>query len=127
LPPAARLNESAARARHDGTKRGIERATPNAGNVSSKASQRHRPLLTRQRLHAIGELNRGNADVQALLWEIHRLRAIALRAEQLLRSMPNAVDTVGLVANALRNQLDGEPAVVEQRAATEALIAKTRR
>jgi hypothetical protein len=37
----------------------------------SMASSRHRAPLTRETLHVIGERNRGNADVQALSWEIH--------------------------------------------------------
>jgi hypothetical protein len=92
------------------------------------ASTRHRAPITREAPHAIGERNRGNADVHALLWEIHRLRAITLHADQLLRLMPGpSVGTLGLIADALRNQLDGEPVVLEQRAATEALMAKTKR
>ena len=69
------------------------------------APTRHRAPLTRATLHAIGERNRGNADVSALLWEI----------------------TLGMLVGALRRELDGEPAVLEQQAQTEALLAKTRR
>jgi hypothetical protein len=89
------------------------------------APTRHRAPLTRETLHAIGERNRGNADIQALLWEIHRLRAIALRADQLLRSMPGSeVGTLGMLVGALRRELDGEPAVLEQQAQTEALLGR---
>jgi hypothetical protein len=89
------------------------------------APTRHRAPLTRETLHAIGERNRGNADIQALLWEIHRLRAIALRADQILRSMPGSeVGTLGMLVGALRRELDGEPAVLEQQAQTEALLGK---
>jgi hypothetical protein len=89
---------------------------------------RHRAPLTREALHAISERNRGNLDVRALLWEIHRLRAITLHADQLVRMLPGpSVGSLGFIADALRNQLDSEPAVLEQRAATEALLAKTGR
>jgi hypothetical protein len=63
--------------------------------------------------------------VRALLWEIHRLRAIALRADQLLRSLSGPVGSLGFLADALRRELENEPAVLEQRAQTEALLAKT--
>ena len=66
--------------------------------------------------------------MRALLWEIHRLRAVALRADQLARSLPGpSVGSLGFITDALRDQLENEPVVLEQRAATEALMAKTRR
>jgi hypothetical protein len=75
---------------------------------------RHRPPLTREQLHAIGERNRGKVDVRALLWEIHRLRAVALRADQLVRSLPGpSVGSLGFITDALRDQLENEPVVLE--------------
>jgi hypothetical protein len=88
----------------------IKRSTRNADNVSSMPSTRHRPPLTREQLHVIGARNRGNADVHALLWEIRRLRAITLHADQLLRLMPGpSVGTLGLIADAWRFRVRAAP------------------
>lgn len=42
-----------------------------------------KPPLTFDQLHDIGERNRGNPDVVALLWEIKRMQSLALRLDQL--------------------------------------------
>jgi hypothetical protein len=100
-PLLVSLNASAARARRQGTSSRNKQAKRNAGNVSSMASQGHRPPLTRQQLQSIGERYRGNVDVRALLWEIHRLRAVELRADQLVRSLPGrSVGSLGFIADA---------------------------
>jgi hypothetical protein len=78
-------------------------------------------------LHPIGKRNHDNVDVLALLWESHRLRVIALPADQLVRSLSGpSVGALGSIADALHGHLDSEPAVMEQRAQTEALLAKMR-
>lgn len=75
---------------------------------------RFRPSLTREQLHDIGK-RRDAQDVPRLLWEIARLRAVALRADQLIRS----ADTSGSVAAALRAELD-ELACIEEAKAERA-------
>jgi hypothetical protein len=40
---------------------------------------------------------------------------------------PNEVGALGMIVDALRSQLANEPAVMEQRAQTDALFRKTRR
>lgn len=67
-----------------------------------------RPSLTKEQLHDIGQ-RRDARDIPRLLWEIARLRAVALRADQLIR----CADTSGCVAAALRAELD-ELACVEE-------------
>lgn len=70
-----------------------------------------RPPLTFDELRAIRERS-DSPDVRALLWEIRRLQVIVLRADQLARSMPNVPGTAeGMIANALRAELVGEPCV----------------
>ena len=71
-----------------------------------------KPPLTKDDLHAI-KLRRDGADVPALLWEIARLRAIVLRADQLQKALGDAGGGVGMLVTALRAELDGEPCVAE--------------
>jgi hypothetical protein len=71
-----------------------------------------RPKLTKSDLHAIGQ-HSNSPDVRALLWEIHRLRAIVLRADQLQRVLGEMGGAQGLVLNGLRAELEGEPCVAE--------------
>ena len=72
--------------------------------------------LTRQELHDIG-VRRSADDVPALLWEIKRLRAIVLRADQLQQSLgPASGGGVGLILGCLRTELEGEPCVIESNA-----------
>jgi hypothetical protein len=72
----------------------------------------HRPPLTKEQLHAIGQRNK-SPEVRELRWEIHRLRAIVLRADQLQRSLGQMGGGVGIVLGALREELKGEPCIVE--------------
>lgn len=68
--------------------------------------------MTQEQLHEIG-LRRSAGDVIALLWEIKRLRALVLRADQLQRTCGGqSCSTV--VLNALRTELEGEPCIEEQ-------------
>jgi hypothetical protein len=71
-----------------------------------------RPKLTRSDLHEIGQRS-NSPDVRALLWEIHRLRAIVLRADQLQRALGPMGGSQGLVLDSLRAELEGEPCVEE--------------
>lgn len=72
-----------------------------------------RPPLTAAELRDIG-LRRDPADIVRLLWEIKRLRAIALRAHQYEQSAYGGTGGSLLVLNALRRELEGEPVVSEQ-------------
>lgn len=72
-----------------------------------------RPPLTAAELREIG-LRRDPADIVRLLWEIKRLRAIALRAHQYQLTAHGSVGGSILVLNALRHELEGEPVVAEQ-------------
>jgi hypothetical protein len=74
---------------------------------------RNKVPLTRAELHAIQERNRGAPDVIALLWEIARLRATVLYADQLQRTIGTAGGAQGLVLEALRARLKDEPCVEE--------------
>jgi hypothetical protein len=76
-------------------------------------SSRFKPPLTRDHLVDIQERNKDNPDVVALLWEIKRLRAVVLHADQLQRSLGDMGGGTGLVLSALRNQLTDEPCVKE--------------
>lgn len=70
-----------------------------------------RPKLTRTDLHEIGQ--RKTPDVVTLLWEIHRLRGIALRADQLLKALGPMGGAQGMMAESLAAELEGEPCVAE--------------
>jgi hypothetical protein len=74
-----------------------------------------KPPITLKELHAIGERNRYSKDVKALLWEIKRLHAHVLRADQLARSIPESKGAVGMILEALRNEIKDEPCILEHR------------
>lgn len=71
-----------------------------------------RPKLTKSDLHSIGQRS-NSPDVRALLWEIHRLRGIALRADQLIKTLGPMGCAQGMMADSLRAELEGEPCVAE--------------
>ena len=78
--------------------------------------------LTRQALQEIQQRNprqpgdQRSDDLYAALWEIQRLRAMVLRADQLQRAFGNAVAGGGLtlVLQAFRADLEREPCLLEQ-------------
>lgn len=72
-----------------------------------------RPPLTRADLVAIQDRNPGSSDVRALLWEVKRLRALVLRADQLTKVLSNIGRSQGMVLDGLRAELEGEPCVAE--------------
>jgi len=74
---------------------------------------RFRQPLTREQLHNIAR-RRDSADCAALLWEIARLRALVLRADQLQRSLGALGGGAGMILDALRRELSGEPVIAEQ-------------
>jgi hypothetical protein len=74
---------------------------------------RFKPPLTKTDLAAIQERSQ-TPDTRALLWEIARLRSIVLRADQLQQCLGNSAGSVGIVVDALRDQLRGEPCIDER-------------
>jgi DNA-binding transcriptional MerR regulator len=69
----------------------------------------HRPPLTAAKLAELYDRN-PSPDVLDLLWEIHRLRATVLRADQIrrvLRHCPAGVPNA--LWEAFQNELDAEP------------------
>jgi|GEM_PF-1370967 len=73
-----------------------------------------KPPLTREQLHDIA-VRRDPADILPLLWEIKRLRAIVLRANQLQSSLYEGMGGAGgLILRCLREELAGEPVIEEQ-------------
>lgn len=72
-----------------------------------------KPPLTQADLKAIQERRRDDPDVMALLWEIKRMRAVVLFADQLQREMGVMSGPQGMVLEALRSRLKDEPCVDE--------------
>ena len=70
------------------------------------------PIPTDQ-LRVIQERNRDSADVRALLWEVKRLRAVVLYADQLQRMLTTLPGPQGAILDTLREKLRGEPCVKE--------------
>lgn len=70
------------------------------------------PLPTDQ-LREIQERNRDSADVRTLLWEIKRLRAVVLYADQLQRMLNTLPGPQGAILGTLRDKLKDEPCVKE--------------
>lgn len=70
--------------------------------------------LTKDDLLAIQTRGRGSADVRALLWEVKRLRALVLRADQLQRALGPLGGGPGAILHAMRLDLAVEPCVLEQ-------------
>lgn len=72
-----------------------------------------RPPLTRENLIAIRDRNRGQKDVEALLWEVKRMRALLLRSHDYFRQSPTS-SIARTLAESMLKQLEEEPAVKEQ-------------
>lgn len=69
--------------------------------------------LTRETLKEIQDRNPGSADVRALLWEVKRLRATLLYADQLQRMLSTLPGPQGSILETLREKLKDEPCVHE--------------
>jgi hypothetical protein len=67
-----------------------------------------KPPLTAEQLRDI-QARRDPADIIPLLWEIKRLRALVLRADQLQGGLGSG----GIILETLRDELVGEPCVEE--------------
>jgi hypothetical protein len=72
-----------------------------------------KPPLSRPELQEIQARRRDDPDVMALLWEIKRMRAVLLFADQLQREMGVMSGPQGMVLDALRARLKDEPCVLE--------------
>lgn len=70
-----------------------------------------KPPLTRERLHEIG-LRNDPCDILELLWEIKRLRALALKINQVQRTITIS-GGLSLLLESLREDLRNEPCVQE--------------
>ena len=68
-----------------------------------------KPPLSKDDLLAIQTRSRENADVRALLWEVKRLRARVLRADQLQRGLGPLGGGPGAILHAMRFDLKLEP------------------
>lgn len=82
-----------------------------------------KPPMTIEQLQTIQDRNKGNADVLALLWEIKRLHAIILRADQVQRDLPNTGGAKGMILDVLRSALNNEPVVLEDRKLRGTMLA----
>jgi predicted N-formylglutamate amidohydrolase len=81
-----------------------------------------KPPLSFDELKAIQDRNADNTDVRNLLWEIRRLHAVVLRADQLARSMPEASGAIGMIAEELRRQIKDDPAVLQAAQSSQDLL-----
>jgi hypothetical protein len=75
--------------------------------------RRFKPKLTRQQLRIIQDRNPDSPEIRALLWEIARLRALIVRADQLQRSVGTLAGGPAIVLEALREELEEEPCLAE--------------
>lgn len=72
-----------------------------------------RPPLSTALLHEMA-LRRDAHDIIALLWEIKRLRGLVLRANQVIRELPERAGPCGIVQESLRKDLLIEPCVMDE-------------
>ncbi len=72
-----------------------------------------KPPLTKETLVEIQERNPGSPDVRALLWEVKRLRSLALYIDQLQRMLGTLSGPQGMLLKSIREQLKNEPCVKE--------------
>ena len=77
--------------------------------MNSNFTVRFRPALTKDNLTAIQGRNTDSPDVRALLWEVARLRALALRTHDYFRQ--GSSSTAPILADSLRTMLEDEPVI----------------
>jgi hypothetical protein len=80
--------------------------------MSKNPAMRFKPALTKDDLTAIQERSADSPDVRALLWEVARLRALALRTHDYFRQ--GSSSTALILADSLRTLLEDEPVIQEQ-------------
>ena len=68
--------------------------------------------MTAEQLREIGQ-RKDPADIVPLLWEIHRLRALVLRADQLQKGLGEAAPSQ-IILTVFRQELEGEPCIAER-------------
>lgn len=83
-----------------------------------------KPPISLDELHQIGERNKGNKDVTALLWEIKRYHVLMSRFYQLARSIPGSPEALQLIATAALNEMKDDPAVLEIKRANAELFGQ---
>jgi hypothetical protein len=80
--------------------------------MNSNLATRFKSALTRDDLTAIQERSADSPDVRALLWEVARLRALALRTHDYFRQ--GSSSTALILVDSLRTMIEDEPVVKEQ-------------
>jgi hypothetical protein len=80
--------------------------------MNSNRAMRLKPALTKNDLTDIQERSADSPDVRALLWEVARLRALALRTHDYFRQGSSSTSLI--LADSLRNMLEAEPVIQEQ-------------
>jgi hypothetical protein len=80
--------------------------------MNSIPATRFKRALTKDDLKAIQDRNPDSPDMRALLWEVARLRALALRTHDYFRQ--GSSSTALILADTLRTMIEDEPVVKEQ-------------
>ncbi|WP_343024461.1 hypothetical protein [Massilia sp. MP_M2] len=80
--------------------------------MNSNPAMRFKSALTKDELKTIQDRNPDSPDVRALLWEVARLRAVALRTRDYFRQGSSSMALI--LADSLRTMLEDEPVVREQ-------------
>jgi hypothetical protein len=73
---------------------------------------RFKTALTKDDLKAIQDRNPDLPDLRALLWEVARLRSLALRTQDYFRQ--GSSSTALILADSLRAMLEDEPVIQDQ-------------
>ena len=80
--------------------------------MNSIPATRFKRALTKDDLKAIQDRNLDSPDARALLWEVARLRALALRTHDYFRQGSSSTSLI--LAESLRTMLEAEPVIQEQ-------------
>ncbi|MEF9926818.1 MAG: hypothetical protein RR775_17735 [Massilia sp.] len=80
--------------------------------MNSDSAMRFKRALNKEELTAIQARSADSHDVRTLLWEVARLRALALRTHDYLRQGSSSTSLI--LADSLRTMLEAEPVIQEQ-------------
>jgi hypothetical protein len=80
--------------------------------MNSNPATRFKRALTKADLTAIQERNADSPDVRALMWDVARLRALALRTHDYFRQGSSSTSLI--LADSLRAMFQAEPVILEQ-------------